>query len=182
MNALARSVKDRGAAVATFRYVHVELMEMLAQWTPTAPEMEVKLVFGEHIWDMAQHADALGKRTLELRLPLHRSVKPVPDYVGLLADVRAETDTARRVAAFYDVLLPGLAQRYATYLERTDALMDAPTVRILEQVRDSQARMIRQSRELRTEVPALAAADRGWIDALARRDARLGDLVAANEG
>jgi hypothetical protein len=56
-------------------------METLAQWTPTSPEMEVKLMLGEHIWDAAQNADALGKRTRELRLPLQHSLRPVDAYV-----------------------------------------------------------------------------------------------------
>jgi hypothetical protein len=176
------SVKDRGAAVGTFRYVHVELMEMLAQWTPTSPEMEMKLLLGEHIWDVAQHADALGKRANELRLPLQRSIKPVDAYVRFLAEIRKETDTARRLAAFYDALLPSLGGRYAKYLEQTDSLMDAPTVRILEQMRQTQERMIKQSRELRTEQPALGKADRDWLNSLASQESRIENIVAPNEG
>lgn len=173
------SVKDRGEAIATFRYVHVELMEMLAQWTPTAPEMEVKLLFGEHIWDVAQQADALGKRTHELRLPLQHSISPVESYVRLLAEIRKETVTARRLTGFYDALLPGLAGRYETYLGQTDTLLDAPTVRILEQMRDTQSRMIKQSRELRAEIPALDNADRGWLASLKEQDSSIASLVAA---
>lgn len=173
------SVKERGETVATLRHVHVEMMEMLAQWTPTAPEMEAKLLFGEHIWDSAQHADQLGKRAHELRLPPQHSLPPAGDYAKLLAAVRAERDTARRLAAFYDALLPGLARRYRDYLARTDALMDAPTVRILEQMLEREARMVEQSRELRAELPALATADRAWVEALAREESRIGSLVAA---
>jgi len=174
------NVKDRGQAVATFHYVHVELMEMLAQWTPTAPEMEVKLLFGEHIWEVAQHADALGKRTGELRMRPHRKLKPVDPYVRLLAEVRNETGTPRRLSAFYDGLLPGLAARYRSYLERTDTLMDAPTVRVLERVSESESRMIGQSRALRAELPALGGADPAWAGALAQRESQIPSLVDAN--
>ena len=173
------SVRERGQSVATFRGVQVALMETLAQWTPSAPEMEVKLLFGEHIWDVAQHADALGRRTLELRLPAQHSLKPVEAYGRLLASVRSETETARRLGAFYDVLLPGLARRYAEYLEHTDALMDAPTVRILENMRAVGERMVRQSRELRASLPGVGAADGAWVQALLRQDAEIGRLVAA---
>ena len=48
------------AVFATARMV--ALMEIAAAWTPTTPEMEVKVLLGRHIWDFAQHADALGKR------------------------------------------------------------------------------------------------------------------------
>jgi hypothetical protein len=172
------SVKDRGDAVATFRYIHVEMMEMLAQWTPTTPEMEVKLMFGEHIWNVAQLADALGKRTHELRMPPQQSRKPVDAYVGLLAEIRKETDTVRRLSGFYDALLPGLAGRYRAYLDRTDSLMDAPTVRILEQVLETETRMVQQSQKLRAELPALGKADRGWLGALTSRDTQISSLTA----
>ena len=175
------SVKLRGESVATFRYIHVDLMETLAQWTPTTPEMEVKLLFGEHIWDVAQMADALGRRTQELRLPLQHSLKPVDAYVHLLAQVREEKSTPRRLAGFYDGLLPGLAARYQQYLEQTDRLMDAPTVRIVEQMRDVESRMMEQSRKLRADLPALAADTNGWLDTLRARDAEIGDVVAVHD-
>lgn len=172
------SVKERGNAVATFRHIHVEMMEILARWTPSSPEMEVKLMLGEHIWDVAQNADALGKRTRELRMPLQHSRKPAESYADLLADVRKETDTARRLGSFYDVLLPGLAGRYQAYLEQTDALMDAPTVRILEQMQDVQARMMNQCRELRADLPALGQVDGDWLNALRERETRISSIVA----
>src|SRR5262245_11596430 len=102
------SVKDRGVHVATFRYIQVKLMETLAAWVPTTPEMEVKLIFGEHIWDLAQQADALGKRTHELRLPLQHSLQASDAYVDLLKELAGLTETTQRIAGFYDVLLPAI--------------------------------------------------------------------------
>ena len=84
------TVKERGHFVATLRYVHVSLMETLAAWVPTTPEMEVKLLFGEHIWDVAQHADSLGKRTFELRMPLQKSMRAADGYVDFLAAVASD--------------------------------------------------------------------------------------------
>jgi hypothetical protein len=76
------------------------------------------------------------------------------------------------------VVLPGLDARYHAYLEQTDALLDGPTVRILEQIRNTSARMIRQSLELRAELPALGHVDRGWIDAMQKRESRIPTLVS----
>ena len=136
------TVKERGHFVATLRYVHVTLMETLAAWVPTTPEVEVKLLLGEHIWDVAQHADSLGKRTFELRLPLQHSVRAAEPYVAFLAEVRAIEPTPERLAAMYDVVVPGLVARQRRYLEQTDKLVDAPTVRILERYLADTARMI----------------------------------------
>jgi hypothetical protein len=171
------NVKERGDHVATFRWIEVRLMEMLAAWVPTTPEMEVKLVFGAHIWEAAQHADALGKRTHELRLPLHDTLEPAHAYVDLLTDAARTTDTSKRIAVFYDCLLPGLEQRYRRYLERVDTLLDGPTVRILERILGDIARMTTESRALLDEVPAVKLTDQKWLDALRRREAGLGDIV-----
>jgi hypothetical protein len=171
------NVKERGDHVATFRWVEVRLMEMLSAWVPTTPEMEVKLVFGAHIWEAAQHADALGKRTNELRLPLHDSLEPARGYVDLLAELARTTDTGKRVAGFYDCVLPGLDRRYRDYLTRVDVMLDGPTVRIMERIMGDAARMVGESRALRDELPAARLTDRKWLDALRDREASLHDIV-----
>jgi len=172
------TVKERGQFVATLRYVHVAIMETLAAWVPTTPEMEVKLLFGEHIWDVAQHADSLGKRTFELRMPLQKSLPAADAYVNVLNTIRAIEPTAERLAAMYDVLLPGLVARQRRYVEQTDTLVDAPTVRILERFLADAARMIDGARALREELPALQLADRRWAATLQSREAPL-ELVAS---
>ena len=117
------TVKERGHFVATMRYVHVWLMETLAAWVPTTPEMEVKLLFGEHIWDVAQHADSLGKRTFELRLPLQHSVRPAEPYVEFLAEMAAIGPTPRAPGGHVRRGRAGLWQRQRRYLEQTDKLV-----------------------------------------------------------
>ena len=165
-------VKERGQFVATMRYMQVWLMETLARWVPTTPEMEVKLLFGEHIWDVAQHADALGKRTFELRLPLQHSVKPASAYADLLAELENAGPTPQRVAAIYDLMIPALVARYRRYLSQTDALSDAPTVRIVERFFVDSTRMIDAVRSLRAELANLQP-DAAWLENLKKREAML---------
>jgi hypothetical protein len=175
------SVKERGQFVATMRYINVWLMETLAGWVPSTPEMEVKLQFGEHLWDAAQHADAFGKRTSELRMPLQHSLPPVAEYVDFLDSVSDIEQTQQRLAAIYDVLLPGVAMHYRQFLEKTDSLADAPTVRIIERHLSDIDRMLQSNREMCSELPDLALHDQGWIDALKKREAQH-DPVAASGG
>jgi hypothetical protein len=172
------TVKQRGHAVATFRFIEARLMEMLAAWVPTTPEMEAKLLFGAHIWDAAQAADALGKRTYELRLPLQHSRAPVAAYQQVLDGFAGTNDAPRRIAVFYDVVLPGLAARYRRYLGATDTLMDAPTVRVIERILDPSARMIREADELRNEIPALRIDDRAWLEQASALESGIAELVA----
>ena len=171
------SVRERGETVATLRWIHVRLMETIASWVPTTPEMEVKLLFGAHIWDVAQHADALGKRTYELRMPLQHSLQPAEPYQALLAEVARVKDTGERLASFYDGILPALAARYADYLGRTDQLLDAPTVRIFEHIGREQNRMIDESRQLLGELPALTLRDRAPVERFREREAAIGTFV-----
>ena len=165
------NVSQRGAHVATFRWIEVRLMETLAAWTPTTPEMEAKLLIGGHIWDAAQHADILGKRTHELRLPLQHSLAPAPAYVRYLDELRATKETAKRLAGFYDCALPGLRRRLETYLSQVDQLLDGPTVRVVDRIFHDTDRMVAEAKKLREEMPAFRLDDAGWLESLRRQEA-----------
>lgn len=128
------SIRERADTIGTYRFVAIHLMETLARWVPSTPELEVKIFFGRHIWDFAQHADALGRRTAELRSPLHFTRPPSAGYRQVLAALVAETDTAHRVRGLYDGLLPDLEARYRGYLDVTDRLVDEPSVRVLDRM------------------------------------------------
>jgi hypothetical protein len=160
--------------IATFRFTAVRMMEILAAWTPTTPEMEVKVVLGRHIWEHAQHADALGKRTHELRQPEHFTLAPAADYRTILEDVAQSSDTSSRLGNFYDVLVPGLVARYNAYLQGTDRLLDEPSVVIIE-------RIIRDLDRQRADVATLCESrdvSRQFHAPLMERDAAITTMVA----
>ena len=168
------SVNDRARALATFRAVSVRLMEMTAAWTPTTPEMEVKVMFGRHIWDFARQADALGHRTFELRHPEQWNLQPVESFRRLLDEVAAREDTPGRLAALYDALVPGLLRRYREYLDATDDLLDAPSVDLVSRNAADLVRQREDAVRLRAEyrIPAAPFED------LARRETSMTAIVA----
>ena len=172
------SVRERGETVATIRWIHVRLMEIIASWVPTTPEMEVKLLFGAHVWDVAQHADALGKRTFELRMPLQHSLPPREPYQCLINGLAKVTDTAQRLGCFYAGALPALSARYRRYLDRTDSLLDEPTVRILEHIGREQLRMIAEFQALLGQLPDLVLEDREPIETFLAREVAIEHYVA----
>ena len=175
---MSLSVQDRAEYVATFRFIQVFLMETLARWVPQTPEMEVKVLFGRHIWDLAQQADGLGKRGYELRAPLQFSLRPVESYVDILEEFARTETTSQRIHGFYYVMVPGLAARYQNYLELTDRLQDEPTVRVAERILDEFKRMIGESEALRKELPQLRLTDKDWPARLAKREASEPNFVA----
>ncbi len=175
---MSLSVQKRAEFVATFRFIQVFLMETVARWLPQTPEMEVKVLFGRHIWELAQQADGLGKRVYELRAPLQFSLRPVDTYVAVLEEFARTEATPEKLSSFYDVILPGLAARYRNYLERTDRLLDEPTVRVVEKILAEITKMIHESEVLRSELPQLRLNDKNWPARLAKLESGEPNIVA----
>jgi len=148
------TVSDRARSIAMFRFIEVRLMEIAAAWTPTVPEMEVKVMFGRHIFDFAQHADSLGKRTFELRQPAHYTLRPEDDFAAKLEDVAKRATTAERVASMYDELLPALERRYREYVAATDAILDEPSTILINRILQDLARQREEARAVRGAIAA----------------------------
>jgi len=174
---MSLSIREKADTVGTFRFLSVWLMETLARWIATTPELEVKVAFGRHVWEFAQHADALGKRTAELRAPLHYTLAPPPAYRAGLDALAARTATAERIAGIYDGVLPALEDRYRAYLAATDPLLDEPTVRVIERILADFPRLRADREALRAARPDVAAADAAWL-ADVRRQAAAEPFVA----
>jgi hypothetical protein len=148
------TVNDRARAIAMLRYIEVRLMEIVAAWTPTTPEMEVKVMFGRHIFDFAQHADVLGKRTFELRQPAHYTLRAEDDFVARLDALVTKTATAERVAGLYEDLLTRLQQRYRDYIASTDAILDEPSIIIINRILQDLSRQRDEANAVRKEIAA----------------------------
>ena len=171
---MTMSVAERARVLATFRFIEVRLMEIAAAWTPVTPEMEVKVMLGRHIWDFAQHADALGKRTFEQRQSLHYTLKPLDECVAVMDEMAAQPDTRARLEALYQGFLPGLEDRYRQYVADADAVLDAPSVVIVERILLD---IVRQRGEAEQTVRSLGLAPTSGSQWRSRMDA-LGTLVA----
>lgn len=163
-----RTIAQKADTIATFRHAHVFLMETLARWTPITPQLEVKILFGRHLWECAQHADVLGHRTSELRAGLHYTRPPVAAYKAVLAEIAAYENPTDRVASIYDAILPDLIDRYAVLLRDADPLLDQPSIRLWERIHGDLRRMRVEREELLADA-TLAPATPGWADALKQR-------------
>ena len=147
--------RERAEYVGTFRFIEVFLMETVARWVPTTPELDAKVLFGRHVWEFAQNADALGRRTFELRAQLHLTLAPQPEYLHFLEHVSSMSATEDRLAALYSVVLPTMAERYRAYSSQVDAVMDEPTLRIIERILQGYDRMAKEYQSHLSELPQL---------------------------
>ena len=172
------SIRDRSDTIATFRWVSIHLMEMLARWVPSTPELEVKILFGRHIWEFAQHADGLGRRTAELRAPLHFSLPPVNAYAAVLDELAPVNGTAERVHGLYQAIIPDLETRYRRYLADTNPLLDEPSVRIIDRILADLARLRADAAEALGQRSDIRLADPTWPERLRTRAREVESIVA----
>lgn len=175
-------LREKAEHLGTFRWLEVFLMETLARWVPTTPEMEVKILMGRHIWDAAQHADALGKRTFELRAPLHYTLTPLSPYLEFMKELASVEDTPGRIQAIYDVVLPAWTARYQEYLAGSDSLLDEPSYRIIQGILSDYTRMRQENEALREELKETLSFDANRAEEWRREEAEIGEIVPRGSG
>jgi len=141
----AFSVEASSRLIRGYRYVEERMMRLLGGWIALTPEVPVKLLFGRHVWDCAQHADLWGRRLPELRSAAQQS-EPANDRVVAFMDLVESRETHRatpeRVTGIYRVLKPHLAAVYAQHLADANGIYEPPTRRILQRCLDEEHRHV----------------------------------------
>jgi hypothetical protein len=164
---LLRTIGQKADIIGTYRAISVFAMETLARWTPLTPELEVKVLFGRHLWEFAQHADALGQRGSELRAGLHYTRPPLPAFQAALDRYASATSTGERIEGTYDAFIPELVRRYSAFRAEADPLLDQPTVRILDRILADLPRLCDERHALLADItPPVASA--GWVESVGR--------------
>src|ERR687885_366763 len=128
------TVKENAQRLANYRYLEVQLMEMLGGWSYTTPQLAFKATFGYHVYDHAQAADLLSERLYQLRSRRDREEPATDDFARLCEYVWAMNSPIDRLVSVYRVLEPHLVSTYAYHADATDPLTDAPTARLLRQL------------------------------------------------
>src|SRR5829696_9530718 len=128
------TVKENAQRLANYRYLEVQLMELLAGWSHTTPQLAFKATFGYHVYDHAQAADLLGERLEQLRSGRYREEPATDEFARLCEYIWNLEATIDRLVAVYRVLAPHLVTTYVYHADATDPLADAPTVRLLRQL------------------------------------------------
>jgi len=128
------TVRENSQRLANYRYLEIQLMEMLAGWSHTTPQLALKATFGYHVYDHAQAADRLGERLEQLRSQRESQEPGSDEFAQLCEHVWNLPDVISRLTAIYRVLAPHLVSSYVYHADATDPLADTPTVRLLRQL------------------------------------------------
>src|SRR5688572_23642099 len=128
------TVRENSQRLANYRYLEIQLLEMLGGWCYTMPQLQVKAAFGGHVYDHAQAADLLGERLDQLRSRSDSQEPGSDEFARLCEHVWNLPDVVARLTAVYRVLEPHLVSAYVYHADATDPLADTPTVRLLRQL------------------------------------------------
>lgn len=137
-----------------------ETMRAMAGRLGGVANWEAKKLLAYHLWLDAEHADALRTRVLELRFPrVDVDLAVDKAIMAVLEKLPSTHGDAEFLGAIYQVIKPAVLDALERYLQRSDALDDAPSHRALHIVIG----------ELRAQLVEFAA----WWDGrpLAERDA-----------
>ena len=175
------SVEESAGQIRHSRYAVERMMRILGGWIALTPELSAKLLLGRHVWDNAQHADALGRRLPELRARAHVS-EPVNAAFVAFMDAIEEPErppqTVERLVGVYRVLKPHLVAVYEELLRRVNEVYEPPTERLITRLIEDERRHIAAGLAILQHLVTTAALDeraRIW-------QARLEGLLAAAGG
>jgi hypothetical protein len=127
-------VKENSQRLANYRYLEIQLMEMIGGWSHTTPQLALKATFGYHVYDHAQAANMLGERLEQLRSGRMAEEPATDEFAHLCEHVWNLDNVVDRLVAVYKVLEPHLVSTYVYHADATDPMTDTPTVRLLRQL------------------------------------------------
>lgn len=127
-------VKENSQRLANYRYLEIQLMEMIGGWSHTTLPLALKATFGYHVYDHAQAANLLGERLEQLRSGREAQEPATDDFARLCEYVWNLQSVEDRLVAVYKVLEPHLVSTYVYHADATDPMTDTPTVRLLHQL------------------------------------------------
>jgi hypothetical protein len=180
------SVDASAARIRRYRWLEERLMRTLAGWIALTPELPVKLLFGRHVWDCAQHADLWGRRLPELRSQPHQGEPPSAGFARLVDGfdrLQERGQTVERLVAVYRVLKPHLVGTYEAHLAEANAVYEPPTRRILARCLDEERRHVAAGAVLLDRLTGSARSRAAECERRLRAElAGAGGLVGAGSG
>jgi hypothetical protein len=173
-------VTENARRFSNYHHAERELVHLLGGWVARIPETAVKILVGTHIWDDAQHLEAIHQRLKELRYPSELPACPSVEYAAFLDTLDQAEDTAQFLVGIYRILKPRLIAACQLHLSQCDPLIDEPSIRLLQRIIADETRAVLEGRQA---LDALVTAPEMeslllWQARLEKMAQALGDLGA----
>lgn len=125
------TVDDVVSRLKRFHYALKKLHGVFNDHIPSEPVYELKMTFSLHSHYCAEHVGALRKRVSEMREPpLGLDKVPHPALELFFEEILRTPDTARRMAAIYELAIPALIRGFERHQRETHPLADHPSLRV----------------------------------------------------
>jgi hypothetical protein len=177
---LGFGVEENARRLHRLAYVEQRLMFIAAGHLLSMPEWEAKFVLGRHLYEDAEHHQALRTRIGELRRSEHSvDAAPDPALATLMDEAIRAGDGIELLTGLYRVLKPALVAAYKAHGERFNPLVDYSTGRTLRLVLpEEEEHIVVGQRTLETLLigDAEHARAAAWADHLAAYLAAAGGL------
>jgi hypothetical protein len=126
------SVEENVQRLLRMHWTERRLMEIMLAHLNSTAVWEVKCALALHQWYAAEHADWLRTRITEMRHPAPPlDVSPDDALDTFLSEVLRARNTEELLTGIYGIALPALRDAYYRHIERTNPLVDHPTIRFM---------------------------------------------------
>ena len=124
-------VEENVRRLKRYHYAFKRLHQILTARIPGEPIYELKTAFSHQAYLCGEHTGALAKRVGELREPpLGLDEVPDANLATFFDEILAAANTQELVAGLYEKALPALTYALSKHIADTNALFDAPSVRL----------------------------------------------------
>jgi hypothetical protein len=134
MATTAETIEQSGLRIGGHAWVEMRLFETLGRWSGVVDEPRARVVLAAASRHHARHSELwMGLLPGLPHLATADLVAPGDGAAAMVAALEDLDDapTDQRLAVLVQVALPQLIDRYATHLELTVPVADAPTARVL---------------------------------------------------
>jgi uncharacterized ferritin-like protein (DUF455 family) len=123
----------------------VRISNLLALWTITTPEVELKSVFARHLYWAVQSAERLKVRLTELAVDVDPRTVALNTAANDFSACELALSTPEKIRTLYGVALVNLKKSIVDHLDRSGPLADEPTTKILAELLISAARIAEEA-------------------------------------
>jgi len=126
------SIDDNTALLRRYNYIKTRLVEIVSAHITSTPEWEIKAGLSLHLWLDAEHGAMIRRRVGEMREPpLHLDQVPDEALRAWLDEVLRARGSIELITGIYRAVRPALSRALRQHLEKTNPLVDHPTVRMI---------------------------------------------------